>query len=62
MPVPDRVDHPEPRSAIVAADVFTALGRDLDETWSAILEGRSAVAPVRGFDASGFGRPYAAQI
>ncbi len=62
MPVLDRNDHREPRSAILAADAWTALGDDLDHTWSALLDGRSAVAPVLGFDASGFGDPHAAQI
>lgn len=51
-----------PRVAIVAAEARTALGSDLDATWAALLDGRSALAPVRGFDASGFGDPYAAQI
>lgn len=57
MSVPDR-----PRVAIVAADAFTALGKDLDESWSALLEGRTAVAPVTGFDASGFRITRAAQV
>ncbi len=50
------------RIAIVAADVRTALGSNLDDAWAALLDGRSALAPVCGFDASGFGDPYAAQI
>jgi len=50
------------RVAIVAAAARTALGADLDATWAALLEGRSALAPLRGFDASGFGDPWAAQI
>ena len=62
MSVLDRSDHRGRRSVIVAADVWTALGRDLDETWSALLAGRTAVAPVTGFDASGFGDPHAAQV
>jgi 3-oxoacyl-[acyl-carrier-protein] synthase II len=48
-----------PRVAIVAAEVLTALGdappgAGLSETWEALGAGRSALRPVRGFDASGF--------
>jgi 3-oxoacyl-(acyl-carrier-protein) synthase len=48
-----------PRVAIVAAEVLTAAsetppGADLEETWRALGLGRSALRPVRGFDASGF--------
>jgi 3-oxoacyl-(acyl-carrier-protein) synthase len=48
-----------PRVAIVAAEVLTAIGdappgADLDATWEALGQGRSALRPVRGFDASGF--------
>lgn len=50
------------RVAITAAEARTALGRDLDTTWKAVLDGASAVGPVQGFDASGFGNPHAAQI
>jgi 3-oxoacyl-[acyl-carrier-protein] synthase II len=59
MPVPDRNEH---GLAVVAVDAWTALGRDLEETWTAVLAGRSAVTPVEGFDASGFGDTHAAQI
>lgn len=50
------------RVAIVAAAARTALGEDLDRTWKALAAGRSALAPLRGFDAAGYGDPWAAQI
>ena len=50
------------RVAIVAAAARTALGEALDRTWDAIVEGRSALAPLVGFDAGGYGDPWAAQI
>ena len=50
------------RVAIVAASVVTALGADLPSTYRAFVEGRGAIAPVRGFDASAFGEPVAAQL
>lgn len=50
------------RVAVVAASVVTALGADLPSTFRALVEGRGAIAPVRGFDASAFGEPVAAQL
>ncbi len=50
------------RVAITAAAVRTALGDDADRVWRAIAAGESAVGPVQGFDASGFGDVQAAQI
>lgn len=50
------------RVAVVAASVVTALGADLPATYRALVEGQGAIAPVRGFDASAFGEPVAAQL
>ncbi len=50
------------RAAIVGAHVVTALGDGLAETLSALLEGRSGIAPVAGFDASGTPDAVAAQL
>lgn len=50
------------RVAITAAAVRTALGDTAAEVSGAIAAGRSAVAPIRGFDASSFGDARAAQI
>ncbi len=51
------------RVAITAAALRTALGNDAATVWRRIQAGESAVAPVKGFDASGFGEDVqAAQI
>ena len=50
------------RVAIVAASVVTALGDDLVTTFRALMEGRGALAPIRGFEAAPFGDPVAAQL
>jgi len=50
------------RVAVVAASIVTALGADLPSTYRALVEGGGAIAPVRGFDASAFGEPVAAQL
>ena len=51
-----------PRVAITAAQARTALADDLPGTWQKLCAGDSAVLPLRAFDGSGFGRPFAAQI
>ena len=50
------------RVAIIAAAARTALGPDLDGTWERLSAGESALAPLVGFDVSGYGDPWAAQI
>lgn len=40
----------------------TPLGNDLDGAWHALLEGRNAVARIRGFDASSFATNFAAEV
>jgi 3-oxoacyl-[acyl-carrier-protein] synthase II len=47
---------------ITAAAVRTALGTDAETTWARLQAGESAVGPVQGFDARGFGDVRAAQI
>jgi 3-oxoacyl-[acyl-carrier-protein] synthase II len=50
------------RVAIVATDVVTALAAGLEPTLSRLLAGRSAVAPIAGFDALPFGVDVAAVL
>lgn len=50
------------RAAIVGAHVVTALGDGLAPTLSALLEGRTGIAPVTGFDASGTPDAVAARL
>ncbi len=48
--------------AVTGLGVITALGSGADATWAALLAGRSAVGPVRNFDASSLRTRLAAEI
>ena len=42
------------RVAITGLGLVTPVGNDIAATWHALLAGRSGVAPITHFDASGF--------
>lgn len=50
------------RVAITGVGLVTPAGNDVATTWNTLLAGRSAVAPIRGFDASGFPVRIAAEV
>jgi beta-ketoacyl-acyl-carrier-protein synthase II len=50
------------RVAITGLGLVTPAGNDVATTWSALLAARSAVAPIRTFDASGFPVRIAAEV
>jgi 3-oxoacyl-[acyl-carrier-protein] synthase II len=50
------------RVAITGIGMVTPAGNDVATTWNALLAGRSAAAPIRGFDASGFSTRIAAEV
>ncbi|HEX4523790.1 MAG TPA: beta-ketoacyl-[acyl-carrier-protein] synthase family protein [Casimicrobiaceae bacterium] len=50
------------RVAITGLGMVTPVGNDVATTWSALLEGRSGVAPISTFDASGFSTRIAAEV
>jgi beta-ketoacyl-acyl-carrier-protein synthase II len=50
------------RVAVTGVGLVTPLGNDAPTTWSALLAGRSGVAPIAGFDASGFPVRIAAEV
>ncbi len=50
------------RVAITGLGLVTPLGNSVEETWRALLEGRSAIAPISGFDPSGFPVRIAAEV
>jgi 3-oxoacyl-[acyl-carrier-protein] synthase II len=50
------------RVVVTGIGVLTALGLGTDATWKALLEGRSGVGPIRGFDASSLRTRLAAEI
>ena len=50
------------RVAITGLGLVTPLGNDVAATWHALLAGRSGVAPITHFDASGFPVRIAAEV
>ena len=50
------------RVAITGLGMVTPVGNDVATTWAALLEGRSGVAPISIFDASGFSTRIAAEV
>jgi 3-oxoacyl-[acyl-carrier-protein] synthase II len=50
------------RVAITGLGLVTPLGNDVAATWEALLAGRSGVAPITHFDASGFPVRIAAEV
>jgi beta-ketoacyl-acyl-carrier-protein synthase II len=50
------------RVAITGLGLVTPLGNDVAATWQALLAGRSGVAPITHFDASGFPVRIAAEV
>ena len=51
-----------PRIVITGTGVICAAGRTPDEIWDAVLGGRSAIAPVRQWDASHWPTQIAAEV
>jgi 3-oxoacyl-[acyl-carrier-protein] synthase II len=50
------------RVAVTGIGLLTPLGAGVDANWQALVEGRSAVGPIRGFDASSLHTRIAAEI
>jgi 3-oxoacyl-[acyl-carrier-protein] synthase II len=50
------------RVAVTGLGLVTPAGNDVASTWDALLAGRSGVAPVTVFDASGFSTRIAAEV
>jgi 3-oxoacyl-[acyl-carrier-protein] synthase II len=50
------------RVLVTGIGILTGLGAGTDETWKALLAGRSAVGPISNFDASGLRTRLAAEI
>lgn len=57
-----RVTRSRRRVAITGIGLVTPLGNDTGATWEALCAGRSGVAPITGFDASGFSVRIAAEV
>ncbi len=50
------------RVVVTGMGMVTPVGRDLESTWSALLEGRSGVGPISLFDARTFSTRIAAEV
>ncbi len=50
------------RVVITGLGPISGLGIGIDQTWPQVVAGQSAVAPLRGFDASGFGCPIGSEV
>ena len=50
------------RIVVTGLGMITPVGHDVEQTWSAILEGRSGIAPIRRFDASAFSSRIGAEV
>ncbi|MBI4536616.1 MAG: beta-ketoacyl-[acyl-carrier-protein] synthase family protein [candidate division NC10 bacterium] len=50
------------RVAVTGIGLVTPVGNDTASTWTGLLAGRSGVAPIRGFDASGFSVRIGAEV
>ncbi len=48
--------------AVTGIGMVTPLGHDRDSTWAALMAGRSGLAEIRSFDASGFPARIAAEV
>ncbi|MEJ2315226.1 MAG: beta-ketoacyl synthase N-terminal-like domain-containing protein [Nitrospirota bacterium] len=47
---------------ITGVGLVSSLGLTLEETWKALLEGRSGIGPIRGFPAGGFPSTYGLRL
>jgi 3-oxoacyl-[acyl-carrier-protein] synthase II len=50
------------RVAITGVGLVTPVGNDASSTWASLLSGRSGVAPISTFDASGFPTRIGAEV
>lgn len=54
--------RPRRRVVITGLGCVTPLGPDVERTWEGLVAGRSAVGPIRRFDAGGFPTTFAAEV
>lgn len=50
------------RVVVTGIGAVTPLGNSIDETWAALLKGRSGIAPITKFDASAFDVHFAGEV
>ena len=47
---------------ITGRGIVTAVGSTPDDVWSSLITRKTAISEITGFDASGFGCPFAAEV
>ena len=50
------------RVVITGVGAVTPLGNNIDQTWKGLVEGRSGIAPIEGYDVSTYATQFAGQI
>src|SRR5262245_34124874 len=50
------------RIVVTGVGAVTPVGQDADASWQSLLDGRSGVAPIAGFEAEGARPSYAAEV
>jgi 3-oxoacyl-[acyl-carrier-protein] synthase II len=53
---------PDRRAVITGLGIVSPLGRGIDESWSALMNGRSGIAHVRSFDTTAFTSSLGAEV
>ena len=50
------------RVVITGVGAVTPLGNNIDQTWKGLVEGKSGIAPIEGYDVSTYATQFAGQI
>ena len=50
------------RVVITGIGAITPIGNNIEEFWKNLVDGKSGVAPITRFDASGFDTRFAAEV
>jgi len=50
------------RVVVTGLGCVTPLGNDVATTWDGLVNGRSGVAPIKGFDTEGFATRFAGEL
>lgn len=53
---------PARRVVVTGLGLLTCLGHDVETTWSALLAGKSGIAPISSFDATGYPATFAGEV
>jgi 3-oxoacyl-[acyl-carrier-protein] synthase II len=60
--MPEGVAHTRPRVVVTGMGVVSCLGGGREAFWQGLIEGRSGIAPITRFDASGYEANAAGEV